>query len=58
MRPYNKPIIILVTLIVLGLRHRGHHVQLFGIGSTTVAPQVEEEQEPYRSCDLNGAGDK
>ena len=45
MRPYNKPIVILVTLIVVGF---GIGVVMFSYRyqDTTVAPQVEGEQEP------------
>ena len=45
MRPYNKPIVILVTPIVVGL---GIGVIMFSYRhqDTTVAPQIDGEQEP------------
>ncbi len=45
MRPYNKPIVILVTLIVVGL---GIGVVMFSYRhqDTTVAPKIKGEQEP------------
>ena len=45
MRPYNKPIVLLVTLIVVGF---GIGVVMFSYRpqANTVAPQVEGEQEP------------